>query len=202
MNRLKQLWVDFWSPTTRFSFGTITVAGFIFGILFWGGFNWAIELSNTETFCITCHEMRVNVYEEYKETIHYNNRSGVRAICSDCHVPKPYGAKLWRKIKATNELFYHLMGKIDTPEKFEEHRLDLAQRVWDTMRENDSQECRNCHDIAYMDYKVQAPRARTQHEDAEKEGDTCIDCHKGVAHKKAEEEIQEPEEDEELDFSL
>jgi len=202
MEGIRRWWNVFWSPTTKFSFGTITIVGFILGILFWGGFNWAIELSNTEAFCITCHEMEVNVYEEYKETSHYNNRSGVRAVCSDCHVPKSYGSKLWRKIRATNELYHHLMGTIDTPEKFEAHRLELAQVVWDTMEANDSQECRNCHDITYMDYKIQAPRARSQHEDAEKEGDTCIDCHKGIAHKKVEEELIETEDEEELDFSL
>lgn len=158
-----------------------------------------LELSNTETFCITCHEMEVNVYEEYKETIHYNNGSGVRAICSDCHVPKSYGSKLWRKIQATNELYHHIMGKIDTPEKFEIHRMDLAKRVWATMEENDSQECRNCHDMDYMDLSLQTPRARGQHESGIEDGDTCIDCHKGIAHKKVEEEL---EIEEDLDFSL
>ena len=44
--------------------------------------------TNTEAFCIGCHEMRDNVYAEYKDTIHSVNRSGVRAICSDCHVPR------------------------------------------------------------------------------------------------------------------
>ena len=44
--------------------------------------------TNTEGFCIGCHEMRANVYAEYKGTIHDTNRSGVRAVCSDCHVPR------------------------------------------------------------------------------------------------------------------
>ena len=51
----------------------------ILGIILWGGFNTALELTNTEQFCISCHEMEDNVYQEYKTTIHYANRSGVRA---------------------------------------------------------------------------------------------------------------------------
>ena len=33
-------------PSTRFSFGGLLVVGAIFGVLFWGGFNWAMELTN------------------------------------------------------------------------------------------------------------------------------------------------------------
>ena len=50
-------------------------------------FNTALELTNTEKFCTGCHEMRDNVFAELKTTIHYTNRSGVRASCPDCHVP-------------------------------------------------------------------------------------------------------------------
>lgn len=64
-----KIWGDVWSflarPSARYSLGSVLVAGIVFGILFWGGFNWAIELSNTEAFCISCHEMRSTVYQEY-----------------------------------------------------------------------------------------------------------------------------------------
>ncbi len=45
-----------------------------------------MEATNTTEFCIGCHEMENNVYQEYKPTIHFNNRTGVRAGCPDCHV--------------------------------------------------------------------------------------------------------------------
>ena len=66
---------------------TIGVALFfmVVGVIFWGGFNTAMEVSNTETFCISCHEMEENVFKEYQNTIHYTNRTGVRATCPDCH---------------------------------------------------------------------------------------------------------------------
>lgn len=74
-------------PARTISLGLIIIVGFAGGIVLWGWFHWAVELSNTETFCVSCHEMRDNVFQELKTTIHYQNASGVRAICSDCHVP-------------------------------------------------------------------------------------------------------------------
>jgi cytochrome c-type protein NapC len=180
------LWQRWWralrSPSGHFSLGTLLVVGFVVGILFWGGYNWAVELSNTETFCISCHEMKVNVYEEYRDTLHYNNRTGVRATCSDCHVPKEWHHKMIRKIVATNELFHHFIGSVDTPEKFEAKRLELARTVWRSMEATDSRECRNCHDYESMDYLNQQRRAVTRHIEGFDAGKTCIDCHKGVAH--------------------
>ena len=157
---------------------------FLAGIIFWGGFNTAMEETNRLGFCISCHEMG-QVYEEYKTTVHYKNASGVRAICSDCHVPRSWGPKMYVKIRATlNELPKKVMGSIDTPEKFEDRRLELARHVWQKMKETDSRECRNCHDFDSMDLEEQDRTAQKRHSAkrrAEK-GETCIDCHKGIAH--------------------
>jgi cytochrome c-type protein NapC len=160
----------------------VLVVGVALGIVFWGGFNTAMEMSNTMTFCIGCHEMRDNVYKEYQETVHYRNPSGVQATCSDCHVPRPWIHKIVRKIQASNELWHKALGSIDTPEKFEARRWEMANRVWDTMRATDSRECRNCHDFDSMDLSEQDRSARKKHAKAPLEGKTCIDCHQGIAH--------------------
>lgn len=186
MNKLKSIILNAWEllkkPTAKYSLGTLLVGGFIAGIIFWGGFNTAMEMTNTEEFCISCHEMRVNVYEEYKDTVHYTNRTGVRATCPDCHVPKEWIHKVVRKIKASNELYHKALGTIDTPEKFEAKRLKLARNVWKEMKETDSRECRNCHDFESMDYTEQGRRGMQQHQKGLDSGMTCIDCHKGIAH--------------------
>ena len=140
--------------------------------------------TNTEQFCIGCHEMRDNVYAEFKGTIHDTNRSGVRAVCSDCHVPREPGPMLKRKIEATFELWGHFVsGVIDTKEKFEKHRYNMAKRVWTRMQETDSLECRNCHKAESMSVALQSERAKARHAKARKDGMTCIDCHFGIAHK-------------------
>lgn len=178
------------------TFGVLVI-GVLLGIILWGGFNTALRMTNNEAFCISCHEMKENVYEEYTNTIHYSNRTGVRATCPDCHVPKEWEHMAIRKIKASNELYHHFITKeIDTPEKFEAKRFELAKNVWKTMKETDSRECRNCHGYDYMDFDKQQDRAINRHEEMEgdydddseehkkasSEGLTCIDCHKGIAH--------------------
>ena len=153
--------------------------------MFWGGLHWSIEASNTEVFCISCHEMRDNVYEEYTSTIHYSNRTGVRAICSDCHVPREWGPKMARKFSASlGELPHWMMGSINTREKFEAKRLQLATREWERLKANDSRECRNCHALEHMDLEAQGRSASRKHtlKRAIARGETCIDCHQGVAH--------------------
>ena len=172
-----------WIPRWVWAIGPLAVVGlFASGIIFWGGFNWAMELTNTERFCISCHEMRVNVFEEYRHTIHYTNRSGVRATCPDCHVPKEWVPKIIRKIQASNELLHMALGSINTPEKFQAKRLILAEHEWARMKANNSQECRNCHNFEYMDLTEQGRRAAKTHPAAFGKGMTCIDCHKGIAH--------------------
>lgn len=196
MNIIKKIWRGLREPTARYATGTLLVFGFVAGVIFWGGFNWALEASNSMSFCISCHEMRSTVYEELKKTVHFENPSGVTATCADCHVPEQWHYKVVRKIQATfNELPKHLVGYINTPEEFEEHRLELAKRVWTRMEEDDSRNCRNCHAMTSMALAAQAPRARGQHEDAVKDGDTCIDCHKGIAHKPVHKELEQPKDE-------
>lgn len=163
--------------------GLFSLSLFVGGIVFWGGFNTFMEYTNRMEFCIGCHEMADNVYVEYQQTIHYTNRSGVRTICSDCHVPEEWWPKLKRKIRATNELFHWATGSIDTKEKYEAKRLELAQRVWDEMKGNDSHECRNCHSYDAMHWQSQQPKAAMTMMRAANDNKTCIDCHKGIAHK-------------------
>jgi cytochrome c-type protein NapC len=179
---LCRIWQALKNPSIKYSLGTLLFVGFVSGIIFWGGFNTAMELTNNEEFCISCHEMEDNVYQEYKQTIHYSNRTGVRATCPDCHVPKEWQHKVVRKIQASNELLHKALGTIDTREKFEKKRLQLATHVWEVMKETDSRECRNCHNFDHMDFGEQGRRAVKAHSEGLDTGKTCIDCHKGIAH--------------------
>jgi cytochrome c-type protein NapC len=181
---LKRYWVVVRRPAGYFSLGFLTIGGFVAGILFWGAFNTALEATNTEAFCVGCHEMRDNVYVELQTTIHYTNRSGVRAKCPDCHVPHNWTDKIARKMQASNEVWGKIFGTISTREKFEAARLRLAQHEWARLKANDSLECRNCHGYDYMDFTRQSPRAAAAHSVLLAAGErTCIDCHKGIAHR-------------------
>lgn len=180
---LGRLWNAFWLPSTKWGLGVLLAAGVVGGVIGWNGFHYALEKTTTMEFCISCHSMRDNSFKEYQESIHYTNVSGVRAECSDCHVPKS-GWPLYRaKLLAAKDLWGEIIGTIDTPEKFEAHRLEMAQRVWTSMQANDSRECRSCHAFQAMDFVHQRPEAATQMRQAMTEGGTCIDCHKGIAHR-------------------
>lgn len=163
--------------------GLILAFGFAAGIIFWGGFNTVLEATNTEQFCIGCHSMRDNVFVEYQDSIHYTNRSGVRATCSDCHVPHEWTDKMIRKVEAVKDVWGEITGSIDTREKFEAARLKMARREWARFNANDSLACRNCHDVDFFDLAKQDRRSAHMHALARDSGEfTCIDCHKGIAH--------------------
>ena len=187
------LWARLRRPSVKYSLLGLLLTGSVLGVLFWGGFNTAMEATNKMEFCISCHEMENNVYQEYKKTIHYSNRTGVRATCPDCHVPKDWTHKMMRKIQASQEVWGKITGTIDTKEKFEAKRLELARHEWARMKAADSRECRNCHGFEGMNAESQKPRAQKSHQLAQKNNETCIDCHKGIAHQKPQGMTEEDE---------
>jgi cytochrome c-type protein NapC len=181
-------WQRLWKPSRKWYLLWLPGGGvvmFFVGIIIWGGFNTALEQTNSLEFCISCHEMRDNVYQEYKKSIHYMNPMGVRATCPDCHVPHPWVHKMVRKIQATyGELPKHVLGVIDTREKFIAHRKEMAEDVWAAMKATDSRECRNCHTMTAMDLENEGKNARNKHSRV-LSGElkmTCIECHQGIAH--------------------
>jgi len=145
------------------------------------GANTTLHMTNSNEFCTSCHSMQI-VFEEYKESVHFKNVSGVRVQCSDCHVPKPLGPKLLAKLLAAKDVMHEVLGTIDTEEKFEVLRWQMANRVWDKMQKTDSRECKVCHSWSAMLLDEQDNTARKKHISAVEKQQTCIDCHRGVAH--------------------
>lgn len=181
---LKRLWNFIRQPSARWSVGGLVGAGFLIAVVLLVSNNVAMQATSTESFCAdACHEMTDNVAKEFIGTGHDTNHSGSRATCVDCHLPKPLGPKLLTKIIATKEIYHHILGTLDTPEKFEEHRLRLANSVIKKLIATDSRECRDCHTTTKMAFDKQHEKAAEYHQNAFKEGKTCIDCHKGLAHK-------------------
>ena len=161
----------------------IFVAGGIASAIFMAAFSSFMEHSASMDACIGCHEMENNVYKEYKRTVHYSNRTGVRVICADCHIPRSMVGQIYAKFKAIPQLYSKITGKVDTPEKFDQHRLELAEGVWAEMEANGSRECKECHSYDAMDFHKQAEEASEVMQSAMEADMGCIECHKGVAHK-------------------
>ena len=144
-------------------------------------FTTVVGHTNTLEFCTSCHSM-THPYAEYKKSYHYKNGIGVRAECPDCHVPHEMPDLLIAKVMAYKDVLHEIMGTIDTKEQFEEHRLEMAKVVWAKMEARQSKECRNCHDFDTMIFDNQGRRARRKHQEAQKNGGHCIQCHKGIVH--------------------
>ncbi len=177
------LWRTLNRPTKYLTLGAVSLSAFIMGILFWGGFNTALEATNTEAFCISCHSMENNPYQELQQTVHWSNHSGVRATCPDCHVPHDWSRKIARKMEASHDVWGWLFGTVNTKEKFEDKRLEMASREWKRFSRDNSQACKNCHDYGSMKWEEMSPLARKQMKSAAEKDQSCIDCHKGIAHK-------------------
>jgi cytochrome c-type protein NapC len=159
------------------------LAGLGLGALGVVGFDASMEATSSNDFCLSCHELADNAGREFVGTPHHTNRSGKRATCADCHVAKEFGPKVWRKIRAVGEIYHHVIGTIDTREKYDENRMWMASKTWAYMNATDSRECRNCHNQAGWDLALQSEKAQQYHDGPLAKGKTCIDCHKGLAHK-------------------
>src|SRR6185436_18754762 len=181
-------WQRLWhKPRRRWMLG-IPVGGFLLfgvGIIAWAGFDATLHYTNSFAFCTSCHEMKDSILPEYVNSVHGKNAAGVRAICSDCHVPRAFIPKMGAKMAATiNELPKWAFGTLRPKEKFEAARVEMAHDVLAKMKANDSRECRGCHSIESMDKELQDPSAVKKHDVArmKERGETCVDCHQGVGH--------------------
>ncbi|UXI02524.1 pentaheme c-type cytochrome TorC [Photobacterium sp. TY1-4] len=179
---MKKLWQKIIKPSSKYSILALVVVGV--GISLAGTFvvHKGFEVTSTIEFCTSCHTMEQN-YAEYKETVHFKNASGVQAQCVDCHQPKDFPGKVFRKLEAAKDLYHHFVtGKIDTPEQFEDHRLEMAQTVWERMSRQNSKTCKSCHSYDDMDHSKQSAKAAFEMKKAAAEDMNCIECHKGIAH--------------------
>jgi nitrate/TMAO reductase-like tetraheme cytochrome c subunit len=141
-----------------------------------------LHYTSTESFCTSCHEMTAP-FQEYAHSAHYSNAFGVQATCADCHIPPSFVAGLLRHMESgVTDAWGHVRSELNSPTKYEAHRLEMAQAVWKELKADDSAECRSCHTPAAMAFDKQPPTAANEHKSMAKDGTTCIDCHKGLAH--------------------
>ncbi len=149
-----------------------------------GSFNWVLHETGKTEFCYVCHSHDAFIRPEYEASSHFANASGVRAGCSDCHLPHDNWFELtWTKAVVSLDIIPEVMGKIDTAEKYEAHRAEMAEDVWRHYKDNDSKFCKSCHAFEAMDFDAQDRRVARRHQQAAGNGETCIDCHYGIVHK-------------------
>ncbi len=172
-------------PSRKWLLG-IPLGGFIafaLGAVALGTTNYVLHETSTTEFCYTCHSHEAFIKPEYEASSHFSNAAGVRAGCSDCHLPHDNWFELvYTKMVVSLDVVPELMGKLDTAEKYEAHRAEMAENVWREYKENDSAYCKHCHSFEAMDLEAQERRTARQHKKAIDGEGTCIDCHWGLVH--------------------
>lgn len=181
-------WRRLRSPSARWSVLALLLFGVIAGAVAVIGTQVMVSVTGSNEFCGgACHSMQW-VAAEFEQSGHHVNRTGVAAGCHDCHIPHQYPGLLWYKAKAgTRDAIGEMRGVINSEAKFKNERLRLAKSVWAEFKENDSANCRTCHDFTSKVVAGQKALAKKMHESRKAENKTCIDCHKGVAHAEPEE---------------
>lgn len=176
-------------PGSKWLLG-IPLGGFIafaVGAAALGTTNYVLHETSKTEFCFACHSHDQFIRPEYEASSHFMNQAGVRAECSDCHLPHDNWFDLvWTKAVVSLDIIPELMGKLDTAEKYEAHRAEMAEEVWRQFKENDSRFCRSCHSVDAMDLEAQGRSTARRHSSAEEKGQTCIDCHYGIVHREPE----------------
>jgi nitrate/TMAO reductase-like tetraheme cytochrome c subunit len=182
------LWQRLSTPSARWSVLALVIIGLIIGA---GGVistQVMVAATGTNEFCGgACHSMQW-VAQEYGQSVHAVNRTGVSAGCHDCHIPHQYPYLLWYKAKAgAKDVIGEMRGVISTEEKFKKERLRMAKSVWAEYKANDSENCRHCHAFSKEIVAKQKDFVRPMHEQVLAKTATCTDCHKGIAHTAPEE---------------
>ena len=177
------IWQRLRRPSTRWSVLALLVIGVLIGFAATVGTQVMVVLTGTDAFCgNACHSMQW-VAREHRESVHGVNRTGVRAGCHDCHIPPHYPELLWYKAKAgIKDAIGEMRGVIATEELFKKERLRMAQLVWAEYKENNSRNCRTCHEFSAEVVKKQKDFVQPMHQTVLAGQGTCIDCHKGVGH--------------------
>jgi nitrate/TMAO reductase-like tetraheme cytochrome c subunit len=157
------------------------VVGGVGGLLFMTFLLEFDHYTSTNEFCTTCHSMSY-ADETYRQTVHYNSASGVRASCGDCHVSEGVFAATLDHAIGSKDLFKQLFGPdYDDPVINALHLPDAAFAARKWFRARDSATCKRCH----TQEAIQGKRADTAAIHLEEtEGKSCIDCHYNLVHRK------------------
>jgi len=105
--------------------------------------------------------------------------------CADCHIPPGFFGSVYAYLhfaSITDFFGYFRDRERERSGPYVTPRALTAYRVRDRLFEYDSVTCRSCHDKFEINPKNAA--AKSAHEAAAKEGETCIECHYNLVHRK------------------
>lgn len=160
------------------------VIGFLLGILFIFFSNSVLKYTSTDHFCAVCH-VHPHAAASWKQSSHYQNKSGVVVHCEECHLP-PEGLhhffqKVHFGIRDGLGMLFKDVDKLNwaekrTPEKAKSFTFDAA--------------CTHCHaELFSLNLTPKGTDAHVYYFH-QKGKVRCINCHLHVGHFREEDQPQ------------
>ncbi|GHT22713.1 hypothetical protein FACS189430_04890 [Bacteroidia bacterium] len=157
----------------------VFVLGGVLGVLVMVYTNKVLHNTGTDEYCQSCH-VHPHAVDSWKLSSHYNNKSGVKVHCIDCHLP-PKGD--WQYFKTKSCTGLHDLWAYWTK--------DSADFNWDRKKELDyavnivyNESCKECHvNLFPKGLSTDGGTAHLYYEENEtKLNLQCISCHLSVGH--------------------
>lgn len=162
----------------------LLLGGLVLGILLTLSAEQVDNYTSTEAFCGTsCHSMQHYIANDpfYKTSLHRNNKSGVLANCGDCHIPHDLVPATWVHVKSgIIDIISEMSHDFSKAKNWQKIKPRLAKKVREEMRDNNSQACRQCHDMKQI--AVTSYMGQRAHAQSYKNKKTCIQCHFNLVH--------------------
>ncbi len=133
---------------------------------------------------VGCGECHAYPYNEYRDSAHYDNDLGVRPGCVGCHDPHSIWQVMSWKFFYVNQgslgesPFHAISNTIRDVPAWEDLRVELAEKVRDTMVEEKSVKCHVCHKTE-SEWFNDVKQHKVMLEKGEK---SCIHCHYNLVH--------------------
>lgn len=151
-------------------------SGIVAGVLLVFSFNRVMDYTSSDKFCISCH-IHPTADQSWKLSTHFNNSSGAKTSCYECHLP-PKGkgyifAKARHGMKDAYGYFIKDHDKIDWEKK---KLLENAKKfVYE-------ESCLKCHTNLFpLTLSVNGGNAHLLYENS-RDPLNCINCHLAVGH--------------------
>ena len=157
----------------------LILAGVLFGACAVIGVGALFNGTSTNDACLACH-FHSAADDAWKQSSHFNNKSGTKADCAQCHLPEK-GTFKYFKVKTktgVKDLLSYIFKKSEDIDWESKGELDYAK----TIVFNES--CKSCHHNLYPEeISDDGVTAHLYYDENEtKYGLQCINCHLDVGH--------------------
>ncbi len=168
------------SVRTLFTGKRAFLAVILSGLIIGGGFmligSKAVHYTSTDEYCMSCH-VHPHAEQSWKQSPHYDNKSGIVIHCTECHLPPQGQGMLFAKAKHGAKDLYGLWFKDSADYKWAAKRkLDAAKKFVYV------ESCIRCHKNLFPKTLTVAGENAHLNYLTSKTEVSCLNCHLNVGH--------------------